>query len=177
MDRAGAEDERDAGRDQRPHDRPHARDAGARLGLVGALEDHQGELALAHLRGGDEREAVAGRADDEVVRRVGEQRVDEGGRVGAEPGGGEAGLEQRPPAVERADAERDRPGINAGDARAGQPESSAPRCLAPSSLAISYTPSTSRTASLVSNSRAMQVLWTFIFGPPIASAPRTFLPS
>ena len=117
VDRARPEDERDAGRDQRPHDRAHPGDAGARLRLVGALEHHQRELALADLRGRDEREPVAGRPEHEVERRVGAERVDERRRVGAERRGREALLQQRQPAVERAQLEGDGAGIDAGDAR------------------------------------------------------------
>jgi hypothetical protein len=117
VDRARAEDERDAGRDQRADDRAHAGDAGARRRLVGALEHHQRELALADLGGRDEREAVPGRAEDEVERRVGAQRVDQRRGSGAERRRGKLVLQQRPAAVEGADLEGDRPGIDAGDAR------------------------------------------------------------
>ena len=137
--------------------------------LVGALEHHQRELALADLRGRDEREPVPGGTEHEIEGRVGAERVDQRRRVGAELRGGEALLQQRQPAVERADLEGDGAGIDAGDARA--------RGQASSSFAISYTPSTSRIASLDSNSRRTHALWTFIFGPPIASAPSTRLPS
>jgi hypothetical protein len=73
---------------------------------------------LADGGGGDERKAVARRPEDEVVRRVGPQRVDERRRVGAELGRAEALLQLRDAAVEDADLERDGPGIDAGDARA-----------------------------------------------------------
>jgi hypothetical protein len=116
VDRAGPEHERDAGRDQRADDRAHPRDARARLGLVGAREHHQRQLALADLGGRDEGEAVAGRAEDEVVGRVGAERVDERRRVVAELGGPEARLEQRRAGVEDADLEGDRAGVDAGDA-------------------------------------------------------------
>ena len=125
VDRAGPEDERDARRDQRPDDRAHARDAGARLRLVGALEHHQRELALADLRRRDEREPVPGGTEHEIEGRVRAQRVDQGRRVGTELRGGEALLQQRQPAVERADLEGDGAGIDAGDARTrGQTSSS-----------------------------------------------------
>jgi hypothetical protein len=125
MDRARPEHERDPRRDQRPDDRAHAGDAGARLRLVGALEHHQRELALADLRGRDERQPVPGGAEHEVEWRVGAQCVDQGGRVGAELRGREGLLQQRQPAVEGADLEGDGARIDAGDARArGQVSSS-----------------------------------------------------
>jgi hypothetical protein len=117
VDRAGPEDERYAGRDERPDDRAHPGDARARRRLVGTLEDHQRELALANLRGTDEREAIPGGTEHEIERRVGGERVDQGGRVGAELRGGEAVLQQRQSAVEGADLEGDRPRIDSGDAR------------------------------------------------------------
>jgi hypothetical protein len=85
--------------------------------LVGTLQDHQRELALADLRGGDEREAIPGGTEHEIERRVGEERVDEGRGVVAELRGGEALLQQRQSAVEGADLEGDRPGVDSGDAR------------------------------------------------------------
>ena len=113
------------GRDQGPDDRAHPGDAGARLRLVGALEHHQRELALADLRGRDERQAVPGGAEHEIEGRVGAQRVDQRRRVGAELRGREALLQQRQPAVEGADLEGDGAGIDAGDARTrGQTSSS-----------------------------------------------------
>ena len=80
---------------------------GARLRLVGALEHHQRELALADLRGRDERQAVPGGTEHEIEGPVGAERVDEGRRVGAEVRGAEALLQQRQPAVERAELEGD----------------------------------------------------------------------
>jgi hypothetical protein len=118
-------------RDERPDDRAHPGDARARRRLVGALEDHQRELALAHLRRGYEREAVAGGTEHEIERRVGQQGVDERRRVGAELRGGEALLQQRQPAVEGADVEGDRPRVDPRDAWPALP----PRCQA-SSFAI-----------------------------------------
>ena len=70
--------------------------------------------------------------------------------------------------VEDADAERDGPRVDARDTRAAAQTSS---------LATSYTASTSSTWSLLSNRRRTHALCTFIFGPPIASAPSTTLPS
>jgi hypothetical protein len=121
VDRAGPEDERDIGGDQGADDRAHPRDAGARLRLVGTFEHHQRELALADLRSGDEREAVPGRAEHDIEGGVGEERVDQRRGVGAEVSGAEALLEERQPAVEGADLEGDRPGIDAGDARPALP--------------------------------------------------------
>ena len=95
-----------------------------RLRLVGALEHHQRELALADLRGRDEREPVAGGTEHEIERRVGAERVDQRRRVGAELRGREALLQQRQPAVERADLEGDGAGIDAGDARTASAQAS-----------------------------------------------------
>ena len=100
------------------------RDAGARLRLVGALEHHQRELALADLGGRDERKPVPGGAEHEIERRGRAQRVDQRRGVGAELRGREALLQQRQPAVERADLEGDGAGIDAGDARARRQVSS-----------------------------------------------------
>jgi hypothetical protein len=66
----------------------------------------------------DERETVPGGAEHEIEGRVGEEGVDQGGRIGTELDGGEAVLQQRQTAIEGADLERDRPGIDSGDARA-----------------------------------------------------------
>jgi hypothetical protein len=121
VDRAGPEDERDARGDQGADDRAHPGDAGARLRLVGALEHHQRELALADLCGGDEREAVPGRTEHDVERRVGAERVDQGCGIGPELRGREALLQQRQSAAEGADLEGDRPGVDAGDPRARLP--------------------------------------------------------
>ena len=117
VDGAGPEYEWYARRDQRPDERAHAGDAGAHLRLVGALEHHQRELALADLRGRDERKPVPGRTEHEIEGRVGAERVDQGHGVGTELRGGETLLQQRQPAVERADLEGDGAGIDAGDAR------------------------------------------------------------
>jgi len=118
VDRAGPEDERHAGGDQRPHDRAHARDADASRRLVSALEHHQGEFTLADLCGGDEREAVPGRTEHEVEGSVGDERVDQWRRIGTEFRGAKARLEQRLSGVEDAQIERDRPRIDPCDARA-----------------------------------------------------------
>jgi hypothetical protein len=117
VDGARPEDERDAGRDQCPDDRSHPRDADASRRLVGALEHHEGELAFADLGARHEREAVPGRTEHEIERRVGTERVDERRRVGAELRGWEAPLQERQPPVQRAQLEGERAGIDAGDAR------------------------------------------------------------
>ena len=121
VDRAGPEHEGGAGRDQRPDDRAHPGDARTRHRLVGALEHHQRELALADLLRRDERQAVAGRTEHEIERRVGAERVDQRRGVGAELRGAEALLQQRQSAVERAELEGDGAGIDAGDARTATP--------------------------------------------------------
>jgi hypothetical protein len=117
VDRAGPEDEWYAGRDQRPDGGAHARDAGAGRRLVGTLEHDERELVLADLLRGDERETVAGGTEHEIEGRVGAERVDQRRRVATELDGGEAVLQQRQSAVERAELERDRPGVDPGDAR------------------------------------------------------------
>ena len=138
VDRARAEDERDAGGDQRPHDRAHARDPGARRRLVGALEHHQRELALADRPrpGRAAGRTRPGRARGRTAPWA-TQRVDERRRVGAERRGREA----RPRAAagrRPARRARRRPCRGRCRRRAGRsPESSAPRSFAPSSLAIS----------------------------------------
>ena len=134
--------------------------------LVLAQQQHERELALADLRHRHEREPVPGRPEHELERADVRERRDEQLRIGADVGGAEAALEDHLAVVERADVERDRPGVDARDS--GHTSSS---------LAISYTASVSRIWSLLSNSRRTQVLCTFIFGPPIASAPSTSLPS
>ena len=85
--------------------------------LVGAQQDHQLELALADPLGGNERQPVAGRAEHEVVRAVAGERLDQRRRIGTHGLGREAALEDHLAVVEHADVERDRPGIDAGDAR------------------------------------------------------------
>jgi hypothetical protein len=49
------------------------------------------------------------------------ERVDQGRGVGAEVRGAEALLQERQTAVEGADLEGDRPGVDSGDARAAFP--------------------------------------------------------
>ena len=169
MDRSGAEHQRQARRDERAHDRAHPPDADAAVGLVLAQQHDERELALADLLAGHERQPVAGRAEHELERAVVHERLDQRRGIGAHLGGAEAALEDDLAAVERAHVERDRPRVDARDARAGWAQTS--------SLATSYTVSVSKTLSLLSNIRRMQVLWTFIFGPPMASAPSTSLPS
>ena len=115
--------------------------------------------------GGHERQPVAGGAEHELERAMLHERLDQRGRIGAHVLGGEGALEDHLAVIEHADIERDRPRIDARDA--GQT----------SSLAVAYTASTSMTWSLLSNSRRTHALCTFIFGPPIASAPSTSLPS
>ena len=73
---------------------------------------------LADLRGGDERETVAGWTKHEIEGSVGDERVDQRRRVGTKFRGGEARLQQRLSAVEGAEIEGDRPGIDPCDARA-----------------------------------------------------------
>jgi hypothetical protein len=92
-----------------------------------------GELALAHLRGGHERQAVPARAEHEVERGIRPEGVDQWRGVGPELRAAEALLEERQAAVERADLEGDRAGIDARDARPALPR----RAQATSSLAIS----------------------------------------
>jgi hypothetical protein len=118
VDGARPEDEWDAGRDQGPDDRAHPRDADASRRLVGALEHHESELPFADLGARHEREAVPGRTEHEIERRVGTERVDERRRVGTEVRGREALLEERQSPVQRAQLEGERAGIDAGDARA-----------------------------------------------------------
>ena len=124
VDRSGAEHEREARRDQRAHDRAHPPDADAAVRLVLAHQHHQRELALADLLAGHERQAVPGRAEHEIERPVGHERVHQRRGVGAHVGGGEAALEDDLAAVERADVERDRPRVDARDARAAAQTSS-----------------------------------------------------
>ena len=168
MDRAGAEHQRQARRDERAHDRAHPADADATVGLVLAQQHHERELALADLLAGHERQSVAGRAEHELERAVVHERRDQRRGIGAHVDRAEAALEDDLAAVEHAHAERDRPRVEAGHTRTAAQTSS---------LATSYTVSVSKTLSLLSNIRRMQVLWTFIFGPPMASAPSTSLPS
>ena len=144
-------------------------DADATLGLVLAQQHHQRELALADLLAGHERQPVARRAEHELERTVVHERRDQRRGIGADLGRAEAALEDDFAAVERAHAERDGPRVDAGHPGTGAAQTS--------SLATSYTVSVSKTLSLLSNIRRMQVLWTFIFGPPMASAPSTSLPS
>ena len=118
MDGAGAEDERDAGRDERPDDRAHPGDADASARLVGALEHHERQLSVVDLGARHEREPVPGRPEHEVERPVGAQRIDERRRVGPELSGPEAVLHERQPTVQRAQVEGERAGIDAGNARA-----------------------------------------------------------
>ena len=169
MDRPRAEHQRQVRRDERTNDRPHPADAHAAVGLVLAQQHHERELALADLLAGHERESIAGRPEHERERTVVHQRRDQRRGIGAHVHREEAALEDDLAAVEHAHPERDRPGVEAGDTRTAVAQTS--------SLATSYTVSVSKTLSLLSNIRRMQVLWTFIFGPPMASAPRTSFPS
>ena len=169
MDRPGAEHQRQVGRDQGAHDRAHPPDADAAVRLVLAQQHHEPELALADPRAGHERQPVAGRPEHELERAVVHERRHQRRGIGAHVDGEEAALEDDLAAVEHAHAERDRPRVEAGHTRTAAAQTS--------SLATSYTVSVSKTLSLLSNIRRMQVLWTFIFGPPMASAPRTSLPS
>ena len=168
MDRSGAEHQRQAGRDERAHDRAHPPDADAAVGLVLTQQHDERELALADLVAGHERQPVAGRTEHELERAVVHERLDQRRGIGAHVGGEEAALEDDLAAVERAHVERHGPRVDARNTRAAAQTSS---------LATSYTVSVSKTLSLLSNIRRMQVLWTFIFGPPMASAPSTSLPS
>ena len=85
--------------------------------LVLAHQQHQRELALADLLDRNERQPVAGRAEHELERPALHERVDQQRRIGADVGGAEAALEHDLAAVERADVERDRARVDAGDAR------------------------------------------------------------
>jgi hypothetical protein len=120
VDRAGGEHERQAGREQRAHDRAHPGDADPPARLVRAHKRDQRELRLADALGRHEREPVAGGAEHEVKGRVGEQRLDERRRIRAEPSGVEALLRERQPAGQRAQLEGDGAGVDAGDAGAVQ---------------------------------------------------------
>ena len=110
-------------RDERAHDRAHPTDADTGLRLVCADQDHQRELALADPVGGNERQPVAGRAEDDVERAVLHQRLDQRRRIAAHLLGGEAALQHRLAVVEHADVERDRPRIDSGDTRAAMDRS------------------------------------------------------
>jgi len=83
---------------------------------------------LADVRGADKRETVPGRTEHEIEGSVSDERVNQRRRVGAEFRRGEARFQQRLSAVEGAEIEGDRPGIDPCDARAllrlqGQPGS------------------------------------------------------
>jgi len=83
------------------------------------------------LKAAEERGMQIAEPEHDLVRAMGEQRVDQRRRVRADRLRGEAGLEQRAAAVKGADLEGDRPGVDARDAR------TAPRAQTRSSLAIS----------------------------------------
>ena len=119
LDRAGAEHERQLSRDQRAHDRAHAADADTAVRLILAEQQHERELALGHLLGGNQRQPVAGWAEHEVERAVLDERTDEQRRIGTDVDGAEAALEADLAAVERAHVERDRARVDAGHARPG----------------------------------------------------------
>jgi hypothetical protein len=123
VDRPRAEHQRQARRDERAHDRPHPADADAVVGLVLAHEHDERQLALADLVGGDERQPVPGRAEDELERAVADERLDQRRGVVAQVGGAEAALEDDLAAVERAEVEGDRARVDAGDTRAAQTSS------------------------------------------------------
>ena len=115
VDRSRPEHERQLRLEQRADDRAHPDDPDRSRRLVGAEQDHQRELALADLRGGNERQPVAGRAEHTLVRAVLHQRLDQWRRIKTHLRGGEAALQHHLAVVEHADVERDRPRIDAGD--------------------------------------------------------------
>ena len=124
MDRSGAEHQREARRDERAHDRAHPPDADGAVRLVLAQQHDERELALADLVAGHERQPITGRAEHELERPVGHERLHQRRGIGAHLGGAEAALEDDLAAVERADVERHRARVDARDTRAAAQTSS-----------------------------------------------------
>src|SRR6185503_334899 len=104
--------------------------------------------ALADLLDRHERQPVAGGAEHELERPVLDERVHQQRRVGAHVDREEAAFERDLAVLEHADVERDGARVDAGDADQT------------SSLATSYTASTSSTWSLLSNRRRTHALCT-----------------
>ena len=114
MDHAGAEDDRQAAARKRPQQRAHPAHAGVGVSLIGAHEHHLGQLPLADVGGRDERQAVAARAVEEVVRPVARQRLEQRPAVLTQQAGVEDPLEDRLAVAQDAQVERDRSRVETG---------------------------------------------------------------
>jgi hypothetical protein len=114
VDNTGAEDDRQTAARECPQQRAHAADAGVCSGLVGSHEHHLGELTVSDVGGRHQRQAVAARTIDEVIRPPVCERIQQRPAVAARRAGLEHLLDDRLAVLRHAQVKGDGSRVDAG---------------------------------------------------------------